>query len=110
VASSAQAGHGGIREEAGALRFDVKVVPRASRERLGPMVGDRIKVQVSAPPVDGAANEAVRALVARALGVPKASVSIVRGETGRNKTLRVEGATRAALLARIGEPGESGDR
>jgi uncharacterized protein (TIGR00251 family) len=90
-----------IREDEGAITFAVKVVPRASRERLGPVVGERLKVQLCAPPVDGAANEALRALLARALGVPRAGVAILRGETGRNKTVRVAGATRAALLALV---------
>ncbi len=82
-----------------ALTFDVQVVPRASRDRIGPMVGDRVKVQLCAPPVDGAANEALRAVLAKAFGVAKGRVSIVRGETGRKKTVRIEGATRAALDA-----------
>jgi uncharacterized protein (TIGR00251 family) len=90
-------------EEEGAIRFDVQVVPRASRDRVGPSVGGRVKVQLTAPPVDGAANEALRALLARALGVAKRDVAIVRGETGRKKTVRVAGATRAALLALVGE-------
>ena len=88
-----------ITEHEGALTFDVQVVPRASRDRIGPEVGDRIKVQLTAPPVDGAANEALRALLARALRVPCRGVTIVRGERGRRKTVRVEGATRTALLA-----------
>jgi uncharacterized protein (TIGR00251 family) len=85
-----------IREEPGAIVFDVQVVPRASRERLGPAVGDRLKVQLTAPPVDGAANEALRAFLGKALGVPKSRVAIVRGETGRKKTVRIEGVDRAA--------------
>jgi uncharacterized protein (TIGR00251 family) len=83
------------------VRFDVKVVPRASRERIGPVLGDAIKVQLTAPPVDGAANEALVALFARALGVPKSQVEIVRGETGRKKTLEVRGVTVAALEALV---------
>ena len=47
------------------IRFDVKVVPRSSRERIGPPVGDRLKVQLMAPPVDGAANEALVKLLAK---------------------------------------------
>lgn len=88
---------GPIREQAGALVLEVKVVPRASRDRIGPLVGDRIKVQLTAPPVDGAANEALRALLAKALGVPRAGVVLVRGETSREKTVRVEGASRQEL-------------
>src|SRR5262249_16788293 len=81
-----------IRQEAGAIVFDVQVVPRASREKLSVM-GDRYKVQLTAPPVDGAANEALRAFIGKLLGVSKSKVEILRGETGRKKTLRVEGAT-----------------
>jgi uncharacterized protein (TIGR00251 family) len=90
-----------IREENGAITFDVQVVPRASRDRLGPVVGDRLKVQLTAPPVDGAANEALTRLIAGELEVPRASVAILRGETGRKKTIRVTGARASALRARL---------
>jgi uncharacterized protein (TIGR00251 family) len=93
-----------IKEEADAIVFDVQVVPRASRERVGPVVGDRLKVQLTAPPVDGAANEALRALLARTLGVARGRVQIVRGETGRKKTVRVEGVARAQAALLVGEP------
>lgn len=92
-----------VREADGAITFDVQVVPRASRERLGPVHGDRLKVQLTAPPVDGAANQALVALLAKSLGRPRGDVEIVRGETSRKKTLRVAGATRDALLHRIQE-------
>ncbi len=92
-----------VHEADGAISFDVQVVPRASRDRLGPVHGDRLKVQLTAPPVDGAANDALVQLVAKALGRPRADVSIVRGHTGRKKTVRVAGASRDALLHRISE-------
>src|SRR5262245_61404295 len=79
------------------LTIDILVVPRASRTAVGPMVGDRLRVAVTAPPVDGEANAAVIAAVAEAFGVRRAAVTIVRGERGRRKTLRIEGATPAAL-------------
>jgi uncharacterized protein (TIGR00251 family) len=75
------------------------VQPRASRAVVGPVVGDRLRVAVVAPPVDGKANEAVVRALAEALGVPRGAVEIVRGETGRRKTVRVRGVTLAALLA-----------
>jgi uncharacterized protein (TIGR00251 family) len=90
-----------VTEAGGAITFDVQVVPRASRDRLGPVHGDRLKVQLTAPPVDGAANDALVALVAKALGRPRGDVAIVRGHTGRKKTVRVSGATRDALLCKI---------
>ncbi|MGZ3439791.1 MAG: DUF167 domain-containing protein [Polyangia bacterium] len=92
-----------ITEADGAITFDVQVVPRASRDRLGPVHGDRLKVQLTAPPVDGAANDALVALVARALGRPRGDVAIVRGQTARKKTVRVAGSSRDALIRRIEE-------
>jgi hypothetical protein len=63
------------------------------------MQGDVLKVQLTAPPVEGAANEALRLFVARALGVGRGAVSIVRGETSRQKTIRIEGVDETTLRA-----------
>jgi uncharacterized protein (TIGR00251 family) len=90
-----------VTDKDGAITFDVQVVPRASRDRLGPVHGDRLKVQLTAPPVDGAANDALVQLLAKALGRPRGDVAIVRGHTGRKKTVRVAGSTRDALYSRI---------
>ena len=87
----------------GALVLDVVVKPRSSRERLGPVVEPegRLQVAVTAPPVDGEANAAVIDLLAGALKVPRRAVSIVRGETGRKKTVRIEGVTLAELMTTL---------
>jgi uncharacterized protein (TIGR00251 family) len=85
-----------VREDEGGVTFDVLVTPRASREKVGPVHEGRLKVAVTAPPVEGEANAAVCALLARALGVPKSRVTVLRGDTGRRKTVRVEGVTAAA--------------
>jgi uncharacterized protein (TIGR00251 family) len=82
-----------------ALIVNVHVVPRASRAAVGSAVGDRLRVAVTAPPVDGAANAAVIEALAAAFGVRRAAVSIVRGETGRRKTVRIEGGSPATLSA-----------
>jgi uncharacterized protein (TIGR00251 family) len=92
-----------LTEDGSAITFDVLVQPRASRERLGPLCGDRLKIAVSAPPVDGEANAAVIALLAKRLGVPKSAVSVVAGASGRRKTVRVAGVGTAALAACLGE-------
>ena len=81
----------------GALTIDVLVVPRASRTAVGPRVGDRLRVAVTAPPVDGEANAAVIDALADAFGVRRGAVTIVRGERGRRKTVRVEGAAAATF-------------
>ena len=90
-----------IREEPGAVLLDVLVTPRASRERIGPVIDGRLKVAVTAPPVEGEANAAVCAALARALGVPKSAVEVARGDTGRRKTVRIRGLTLAAVAAAV---------
>jgi hypothetical protein len=85
-----------------AVTVDIVVQARASRTRVGPIVGGRLRVAVTAPPVDGRANEAVVRALAEALGVRCAAVSIVRGERGRRKTVRIRGVTLARLTAAVG--------
>jgi uncharacterized protein (TIGR00251 family) len=86
-------------EKDGAVTVDLLVQPRAARPAVGPLVGDRLRVAVSAPPVEGKANEAVVRALAEALGVPRTAVEIVRGEGGRRKTARIRGVTLAAVTA-----------
>ena len=75
----------------------IRLQPRSRRDEV---VGERagaIVIRVTAPPVDGKANAALCALVARAAGVPPSRVSVVRGQTARDKVVRVEGAEEMAL-------------
>jgi uncharacterized protein (TIGR00251 family) len=88
-----------IRAHDGGVTFDVLVQPRASRAKVGPEHDGRLKVAVTAPPVDGEANAAVIETLAKALGVGKSAIEIVAGATGRRKTVRVAGATAAAVEA-----------
>jgi len=80
-----------------ALVIDIQVVPRASRTAVGGMTGERLRVAVTAPPVDGAANAAVLEALADAFAVPRRAVEIVRGLTGRRKTVRISGAPAGTL-------------
>ncbi len=82
----------------------VRVTPRSSRASLEPgRDGGALAARVTAPPVDGEANEAVIALVAKAFGVPKRDVRIVGGETSREKRLAIAGDkdALAAIAARL---------
>ena len=92
-----------IEESPGAITFDILVVTRSSRARIGPVVGERIKIAITAAPVEGKANAAVVELVARALSVRRSQVTITAGERSRRKTVRVEGGTRAVLLESLQE-------
>lgn len=86
------------RECAEGMSIDVWVMPRASRVKVGGLHGGRLKVAVTSPPVEGAANEAVCTAVASALGVAKSQVAVRHGHTGRQKTLVVCGD--AGILCR----------
>ncbi|HEX7498926.1 MAG TPA: DUF167 domain-containing protein [Polyangia bacterium] len=81
------------------MTIDIAVKPRSSREGVGPVQADRLVLAVNAPPVDGKANEAVVQVLAETFGVPRSAVTIVRGEAGRKKTIRIAGIT--AAVARV---------
>jgi uncharacterized protein (TIGR00251 family) len=84
-----------------ATTLRVRVQPRASRQAILGWREDVLRVAVTAPPVEGEANEAVRRLLARALGVAPSAVHVVRGERGRDKLVRVDGVTGSELHARL---------
>ncbi|MBP5856334.1 DUF167 domain-containing protein [Marivibrio halodurans] len=99
-----------FRRETGALLIALKVTPKASAERVGGLVdaadetgtvGRRLVLHVTAPPSDGAANKAVVKLLAKALSLPKTSLAIVSGATGRNKVVRIATDDPADLEAGI---------
>ncbi|MGB5696744.1 MAG: DUF167 family protein [Polyangiales bacterium] len=80
-----------IREHDGGVTFEVRVAPRASRNRIVGVRDGVLKIALMAPPVDGAANEALKKLLAKALGVAKSEIEIVRGDRARLKVIRIRG-------------------
>ena len=90
----------------------VRVQPRAARAAIAGWRDDVLALRVTAPPVEGAANAAVCALLAEALAVAPSRVRVVRGERGRDKLVRIEGLSMADALARLRmtTPGTSVDR
>ena len=81
----------------------LRVQPRASREAILGWREDVLRVAVTAPPVEGEANQAVGRLLARVLGLAPSAVSIVRGGHGRDKVVRIAGLTDAELRARLAD-------
>ncbi len=90
-----------IEERTGAVRFRVKVQARARREELAGVHGGALRVRVTAPPLEGRANQAVVALLAERLRLPKSSVKITGGERSPQKTIEVAGLDAAAVLERL---------
>ena len=86
--------------EAG-VRFAVHVQPRAKKPGIDGTHGDALRVRVQAPPVDGAANDDVIAVIADALGVPRRAVRIAAGLSARQKLVDVDGIDASAATARL---------
>ena len=82
--------------------LSLRVIPRASKAKLARDAEGQVKAWVTAPPVDGEANEAVCLLVAKVLNVPRSKVELVSGHTHRNKTVRILGLSQDEATRRIG--------
>lgn len=82
----------------------IRLTPRADRDALvaGDAETDPLRARVTAPPVDGQANTALIKLVAKSLGVPKSRVTLLRGQTARDKVVRVDGIRAADAHRRLG--------
>ena len=83
----------------------VRVQPRAGRDDVEVVEGERLRVRVTAPAEAGKANEALVTLLARRLRVSKGSVTIVRGHRSRDKLVDVNGLTADEVLSRLSRPG-----
>lgn len=96
-----------VSEDEGGVTIAVQVVPRASRNEVAGAQGDLLKVRITAPPVEGAANAALLAFLADALGVRKRDVELASGEHARRKLVRIRGLDAATVQARLwrGEQG-----
>jgi uncharacterized protein len=79
----------------------IKAIPNAPRNQVVGWLGDALKVKVHAPPVEGRANEVLCDFLSETLGVPRRAVTMLRGDTSRQKVVRIEGLTAAQLRARL---------
>jgi uncharacterized protein (TIGR00251 family) len=84
-------------EKDGAVIFTIRVVPRASKSEIVGEVEGNLKVRISAPPVEGAANKEVVRVLAKAFGLAKSNVVIVAGQTSKTKRIRITGVTAAQM-------------
>jgi uncharacterized protein (TIGR00251 family) len=93
-----------IKQSAEGVTFAVRVHPRANKDAITGELGDALKVALTAPPVEGKANDACIAFCAKLLKVPRSSVSIAAGLTSRNKVVRVAGLSAEEVRARLVQP------
>jgi len=90
-----------VNESAKGVTFAVKVQPRARKDAITGTVGDALKLALTAPPVEGKANQAVIEFFAEFFEIPRSSVSIASGETSRNKVIRVWGMSAQQVRERV---------
>ena len=82
--------------------LSVRLQPRSKKDEVVGVRGPQVVIRVNAPPVDGKANAALTAFIAKRADVPKSSVTIVRGHTSRDKVVRVEGVDERWLRRALG--------
>ena len=88
-----------LRATPGGTLLAIKLQPRASANEIGEALGDELKIKVTAPPVDSAANELLVKFLAGHLGCAKNRVELLRGQTSRHKTVKLHGFTAEEVAA-----------
>lgn len=91
-----------IRPTGTGITIDIRVIPRARRTELGGVRDDRLVVRLAAPPVDGAANQALIEFLSDLLEQPRRSIRLLSGETSRSKRVEVVGLEQDAARQRLG--------
>ena len=87
-----------LKETAGGTLLSVKLQPRASKNEICAPLGDELKIKVTAPPVDAAANQALVELLAEKLSCSRGKVELLRGQTSRHKTVMLHGFAPVEIL------------
>ena len=94
---------GFLRPQSDGVLLSIKLQPRASANEIGDALGNELRIKVTAPPVDAAANEALVKLLAQQLHCPRNRVDLVRGHTSRHKTVKLYGLTAEDVAAKLGK-------
>jgi uncharacterized protein (TIGR00251 family) len=91
-----------LRVHADGVLLAVKLQPRAAKDEIGGPLGDELRIKVTAPPVDSAANEALVRLLATTLDCGRNRIELIRGQTSRHKLVRLRGFTVDEVRKKIG--------
>ena len=95
---------GFLRIQADGVLLSVKLQPRASANEIGDALGNELRIKVTAPPVDAAANEALVKLLAQHLDCPRNRIELVRGHTSRHKTIKLYGLAPEDVAKKLATP------
>jgi len=90
-----------LREQPDGILLSVKLQPRASKNEIGEPIGDELKIKVTAPPVDAAANEALAELLAEKLDCARNRIELIRGHKSRHKIIKLHGFTMEEILKNL---------
>lgn len=90
-----------LKPQADGVLLAVKLQPRASKNEILGALGEELRIKVTAPPVDAAANEALIRLLAERLDCSRGKVELVRGQTSRHKTIKLHGLTAETVAAKL---------
>jgi uncharacterized protein (TIGR00251 family) len=90
-----------LRIQPDGLLLSVKLQPRASSNEIGEPLGDELRIKVTAPPVDSAANEALIRFLADRLSCPRNRIELLRGATSRHKVVKLQGLTAEEVVAML---------
>jgi uncharacterized protein (TIGR00251 family) len=88
-----------FKEQDNSVVFEVRVIPRSSRTEIVGEYNGALKVKLTSPPVEGAANEELIKILSKGLGIAKADIEIVSGQTSKTKRIRISGADAAKINA-----------
>ncbi|HTD67835.1 MAG TPA: DUF167 domain-containing protein [Candidatus Limnocylindria bacterium] len=91
-----------LKVQADVIHLHVKVQPRASRNEIGEVLGNELKVKITAPPVDSAANGALVRFLAEVFDCPRNSIQLARGEASRHKVITIRGLKAEIVVEKIG--------
>ena len=85
------------------VQLAIKLQPRAAKNEIVGPLGHELKIKVTAPPVDAAANQALIDLLAETLGCPRGAIHILRGQTSRHKTVWIGGLAPEEVIRKLGK-------
>ncbi len=90
-----------LRAQSNGVLLSIKLQPRASANEVGETLGNELKIKVTAPPVDAAANEALVRLLADTLDCSRNQIELLRGHTSRHKVVRIVGVSEQMIVTRL---------